>query len=333
MTEFTMPPVTQNAGGRERRVGYEIEYAGVDLDTSAEIVRNITGGRLERTNPFHYDLHDTEYGDFIIEIDASILHEQAYEKYLSQVGIDIDTLDLRAPLEKLLRSVATVVVPHEIVTPPLPLSRMQLIDQIRESLVEAKARGTSESVLYGFGVHINPDLPATDAATLLAHMRAYGLLYDWISQQSKVDWSRRIGPYIKPWPAEYLQLILQPDYAPSRPQLAEDYIRHTPSRNHALDMLPVLVHLEGTHLLQHLKEPDLIKPRPAFHYRLPNCLIGDPDWRIANEWHYWIMIERLAADRSLLERCMRDWHRYENSWLQQLLHSWTGIVNGHVRKL
>ncbi|MDZ7734736.1 MAG: amidoligase family protein [Gammaproteobacteria bacterium] len=162
----------------------------------------------------------------------------------------------------------------------MPLSRMQLIDQIRESLVEAKARGTSESVLYGFGVHINPDLPATDAGTLLAHMRAYGLLYDWISQQSKVDWSRRIGPYIKPWPDEYLQLILQPDYAPSRPQLAEDYVRHIPSRNHALDMLPVLVHLEGTHLLQHLKEPDLIKPRPALS--LPAAQLPDRRSRVAH---------------------------------------------------
>ncbi|MDZ7734735.1 MAG: amidoligase family protein [Gammaproteobacteria bacterium] len=114
MSEFMQPPVTTNADGRERRVGYEIEYAGVDLDTSAAIVKDIAGGRLERTNPFHYDLRDTEYGDFSIEVDASILHEQAYEKYLSQVGIDIDTLDLRAPLEKLLRSVATVVVPHEM---------------------------------------------------------------------------------------------------------------------------------------------------------------------------------------------------------------------------
>lgn len=333
MTEFTMPPVTHNAGGRERCVGYEIEYAGVDLDSSAEIVFKIAGGRLEHTNPFHYDLQDTEYGDFSIEVDASILHEQAYEKYLTQAGIDIDELELRGPLEKMLRSVAAIAVPNEIVTPPLPLSHMQLIDDIREALVGARARGTSESVLYGFGVHVNPELPAADAGSLLAHMRAFCLLYDWICKQSKVDWSRRIGPYIKPWPDDYIKLLMQDDYKPARAQLADDYVKYVPSRNHALDMLPALTYIEGERLLEQVKEPDLIKPRPAFHYRLPNCLIGDPDWRIAHEWHYWAMIEQLAANDSVLQTMMDDWRQYESSWLQHLLHSWPGIVDGLVQKL
>ena len=333
MNEFVMPPVTHNAGGKERCVGYEIEYAGVELDASAEIVRDIAGGELKRGNPFHYDLCDTVYGDFSIEVDASILHEQAYEKYLAQAGIDIDELELRGPLEKLLRSVASIAVPNEIVTPPLPLSRMQLIDDIRAALVRAEARGTSESVLYGFGVHINPELPVEEAESLLAHMRAYCLLYDWICKQSKVDWSRQIGPYIKPWPSDYLNLILDPDYSPSRAQLAADYVNHVPSRNHALDMLPALTHLEGKQLLKQAREPELIKPRPAFHYRLPNCLIGDPDWRIAHEWNYWVMIERLAANSSLLESLMNDRRRYQSSWLKHLLHSWPDIVDDLVQKL
>jgi len=332
MSEFVMPPITHDAEGRERGVGYEIEYAGVDLDTSAAILRDIAGGELERGNPFHYELRDTEFGDFVIEIDASILHEQAYEKYLTQVGIDIDSLDLRAPVENLLRSVATIMVPHEIVTPPLPLGKMRIVDDIREALVSAEARGTGESVLYGFGVHINPELPVTDAAGLLAHMRAYCLLYDWICRESKVDWSRRIGPHIKPWPDEYIEYLLQEDYRPSCAQLADDYVRFVPSRNHALDMLPAFVHLEGERLLSAVREPHLVKPRPAFHYRLPNCLIGDPDWRIAGEWHYWIRIERLAADTTLLEELMQDWRRYHSSWLRRRLHSWPDIVDGVVRQ-
>ncbi len=333
MNEFIQPPFRHTAEGRERRVGYEIEYAGVDLDTSANIVNSIAGGRLERTNPFHYDLRDTAFGDFSIEVDASILHEQAYEKYLIQAGINIDSLELRGPLENLLRSVATIVVPHEIVTPPLPLDCMTLIDDIRASLVNAEARGTSESVLYGFGVHINPELPTADSDSLLAFMRSFSLLYDWICKQSKVDWSRRIGPYIKPWPDEYIKLIMQPDYNPTRPQLADDYVHAIPSRNHALDMLPALTQLEGQRLLHHLKEPELIKPRPAFHYRLPNCLIGDPDWRIAHEWRYWVMIERLAADGERLTELMQAWRQHETSWLPHLLESWPGIVDAHLPEL
>lgn len=330
MTEFAMPPVQQGPSGQLRRVGYEIEYAGVDIETSAAIVNDIAGGTLKRTNPFHYDIVDTPHGDFSVEIDATLLHEQAYEKYLKQVGIDIDSLDLRAPLEKLLRSVATIIVPHEIITPPLPLTRMHIIDEIRAALVTVEARGTRESVLYGFGVHINPELPADTAESLLAHLRAYCLAYDWICRQSQVDWSRRIGPYINRYPEQYVELIMQPDYEPTRAQLARDYVHHIPSRNHALDMLPALVYLESDTILQLTREPVLIKPRPTFHYRLPNCLIGDPDWRVAHEWYYWVLVEELAADSERLKSIMQDYWQHKASWLPTLFHSWPDIVNGYL---
>jgi hypothetical protein len=44
-----------------------------------------------------------------------------------------------------------------------------------------------------------------------------------------------------------------------------------------------------------------VRPRPAFHYRLPNCRVDDPSWRVAREWNYWIAIEELAADRKRRE--------------------------------
>lgn len=333
MTDFLMPPVRHGPSGQLRRVGYEIEYAGVDIETSARIVNEIAGGTLKRTNPFHYDIRDTGYGDFSIEVDATLLHEQAYEKYLEHAGIDIDNLDLRAPLEKLLLTIANMFVPHEIITPPLALDSMDIIDSIRAALVEMEARGTSESILYGFGVHINPELPAEDADTLLAHLRAYCLLYDWICKQSRVDWSRRIGPYINHYPEEYIELIMQPDYKPSRRQLAHDYIYHIPSRNHALDMLPALVYLEGNELLPLAREPGMIKPRPAFHYRLPNCLIGDPHWQVAHEWHYWVMVERLAANTERLTQIMNDYRQNKASWLHSIFHPWPDVINGHIEAL
>ena len=48
-------------------------------------------------------------------------------------------------------------------------------------------------------------------------------------------------------------------------------------------------------------EKDLIKPRPAFHYRLPNCLVDEPEWNLAVPWNDWVAIERLARDRTALE--------------------------------
>lgn len=333
MTEFMQPPQRAGLDGGERRVGYEIEYAGVDIDTSAQLVHTVTGGELNRRNAFHYDINNSHYGDFRIEVDASLLHDQSYEKYLRQLGIDLDELDLRAPLENLLESVAAIAVPNEIVTPPLPLGNMGIIDDIRAALVGARARGTRESPLYGFGVHINPELPGTDAASLLAHLRAFCLLYEWIGARSHIDWSRRIGPYINRYPDAYIDLIMQQDYTPTRSELAADYVRLVPSRNHALDMLPALVHLEGDHLLAQLREPELIKPRPAFHYRLPNCLIGDPEWRVAHEWRYWALVERLAANRSMLTALIHDFRRYRSSWFKRLLRGWPGIVDGYCKNL
>lgn len=333
MADFVLPPVVTDSSGQERRAGYEIEYAGVDLEFSARMVNRLAGGQLLRENPFHYVIKGTDYGDFSVEVDASLLHEQAYEKYLKRVGINIDELDLRVPLESLLARIASVAVPHEIITPPLPFSDMTLIDRIRAELFKAKARGTSESILYGFGVHINPSLPGYGADSLLAYLRAFCLLYDWICKKSKVDWSRRIGPYINRYPDDYVALIMRADYRPDRAQLAEDYVTHIPSRNHALDMLPALVYLEGNRLLASLKEPELIKPRPAFHYRLPNCLIGDPDWRVAHEWRNWVRIERLAHDSTLLNKLTEAYSRYQNSWFDPLLHSWPDRIDAHAAAL
>lgn len=330
MSEFRSPPVTKNPDGIERRVGYEIEYAGVDMEEAASLLRDVVGGEIERGNPFHFDLRGSEFGDFVIEVDAQVLHEQTYESYLRSVGIDIDKLDLRGPVETLIGSLASIAVPQEIVTPPLPLSRMSLMEDIRAALVGAKARGTGDSVLYGFGVHINPDLPATSAASLLAHLRAYCLLFDWIVERDGVDWSRRIGPFIRRYPQEYVDLLMQTDYAPDRAQLAQDYVTHMPSRNYALDMLPVLVELEGESLLETVKQAELVKPRPAFHYRLPNCQIGDPAWRIANAWNDWVEVERLAADADRLEVVMQAYREHREAWLTPLVQSWSSIVADHV---
>jgi hypothetical protein len=327
MSEFRQPPKVTTHEGKPRRVGFEIEYAGVDLEQSAEIVRDITGGEIHRESPFRYKICDTSHGDYTIEVDANLLQDKKYEKYLRQAGIDIDKLDLRAPVEKLIKSAAATLVPNEIVSPPLPLDAIALVDDIRAGLVQREAHGTQAFILYGFGVHMNPELPDTRVETLLAYLQAFVLLYDWICEKTHVDWTRRIGPYINPYPKKYITLILSPGYQPDIENLVQDYVRHIPSRNHALDMLPALVWMQGDKLLQQLKEPELIKPRPAFHYRLPNCLLDDPGWRIADEWNYWIAIEELANDSSKLKSLAGKYLAYHDSVIRRMFTSWTRIVD------
>ena len=71
-----------------------------------------------------------------------------------------------------------------------------------------------------------------------------GQLFDWLRSRCHPDLSRRISPYIEPYPLDYARLILQPDYAPDSGRLIDDYLRHNPTRNRALDMLPVFAHLD-----------------------------------------------------------------------------------------
>jgi hypothetical protein len=67
-------------------------------------------------------------------------------------------------------------------------------------------------------------------------------------------------------------------------------------------------------------ERELIKPRPTWHYRLPNCLIDDPDWSLRDPWREWVRIEKLAADPDALAAAARA--RLGNS--SSLQRWWSG---------
>jgi hypothetical protein len=74
-----------------------------------------------------------------------------------------------------------------------------------------------------------------------------------------------------------------------------------------------------------------IKARPAFHYRLPNCLIDRPGWSLAESWNRWWIIEELArqpaalddlsarfldAHRSVVGVSRRQWTEQVQQWLE-----------------
>ena len=92
--------------------------------------------------------------------------------------------------------------------------------------------------------------------------------------------------------------MLDPSYAPDEDALIGDYLEANPTRNRALDMLPVLATLQEERVLAAAKESENVKARPTFHYRLPNCLIDDRSWSFGVEWNRWVEVERLAADEA-----------------------------------
>ncbi|WP_376695770.1 amidoligase family protein [Wenzhouxiangella sp. EGI_FJ10305] len=299
---FQPPPRSDNPDGSTRRVGIEIEMAGLRPEQVAEAVTDCIGGSVEVDSAFLTRIRDTEFGDFQVELDADLLKSRQYQDLLAELGIDIGEGDEREQIEALISRVAGLVVPLELVAPPVPWTRLEALDGIRERLHRAGARGTQSSPFYAFGMQLNIEAASLQADYLLSIIRAFLLSYDKLIEAERVDLSRRITPYVQPFPEEYLAHVLQADYTPGLDELIDDYLHLTPTRNRPLDMLPMFAFLDENRVMSAPVETHLIKARPAFHYRLPNCLIDQPDWSLATAWNRWIEIERLADDGERLER-------------------------------
>jgi hypothetical protein len=314
--------------GRVRRAGFEFEFAGPDIKTSARIVSDVFGGEHLVRSTFEHIVR-TELGDFSVEIDASLLKDKKYEKPLRAIGIDPDKTDTEW-LEKALLDTFSTLVPIEIGTPPIPIDQLDRLDDLRERLQAARAKGTRASILYAFGFHINPELPTDDAGVIRDFLRAFLLLYPWMKERAEVDLTRRVSPYINAFPDEYARLILQADYPASRQRLIDDYLEHNPTRNRPLDMLPVLAHLDDARVMSRVEDPHLVKPRPAFHYRLPNCMLDEADWRVAHEWNTWVAVERLANDPRLLAEMSREYLDADRKSFKPFVDKWPALLEGYI---
>ncbi len=298
---FDPLPRETTPAGDLRRVGLELEVASIPPQAMGEAVTAVLGGTIEHESAFLSRVRGTDLGDFNIELDASILRDRRYQEALAEVGIDIGHGNARDNIEELMSRIAGLVVPRELVGPPIPWTEFARLDEIRLRLHEAGAKGTHSSPFYAFGLQLNIEAASLDAGYLLAMLRAFLLKYDWLLERSDVDLARRISPYVQSYPEDYVAHVLDPDYQPDLTTLIDDFLYYTPTRNRPLDMLPLFAHIDEERVMAAPVEKELIKPRPAFHYRLPNCLIDEPDWNLSVPWNDWIVVERLAGDPAALK--------------------------------
>lgn len=280
---FAMPPLLDTKSGERRRVGFELEFSGVTLKQAGEAVQSALGGELHSDSVAELSLHN-ELGRFNIEIDWDFLKREAAEAGAEEGG--------DGWLE-LLSQAASLVVPIEVVCPPLPLDRLKDLEPLAPALREAGARGTEDSLIAAYGVHINAEIPQLNAETLDAYLRAFALLQWWLVQAHRVDIARRVSPYIDLYPETYIRLLLERE-KPTLDNVFRDYLQHNATRNRALDLLPLLAEIDEARVRRAVDDPR-IKPRPAFHYRLPNCQIEKPGWTLASSWNTWCVVEALAA--------------------------------------
>jgi hypothetical protein len=311
-----LPPRCHGPDGRPRRVGVELEFTGPDCRSVAGIARDLFGGRLEERDAYCFRVEGSELGDLTIELDMRAAHPSPD-----------DTADgmgqrVKQAAHTAIGAVGSLLMPFEVAFPPLPIERLAEVDRLVGTLREHGAKGTRDRLLNAFGLHLNPEIAARDAAYLAAHLKAFALLASWLREEIDMDLARRLSPYTRPYPDAYVRLLADPAYRPDLARLADDYLDANPTRDRELDMLPVLAEL-APERVNHRIQGQKVKPRPAFHYRLPDSRVDEPGWSVAVDWNRWVAVERLAAEPERLAALGQAFLEHfagcpSRAWLEEL---------------
>lgn len=316
-----LPPWRTTAAGAPRRVGVEVELIGPDVQRTAAVLVETLGGTPETVSPYETIVHGDEAGPWRVELDFRWLREKGRER-----SADAERSALDALSERLLRSGAEAIVPVELVSPPLAMRRLGEVQRVVDALRRTGALGTRAGLSYAFGMQLNPEMPRLDAPTILAYLRAFLCLYPWLLREGRVDLTRRLTRYVAPFPEAYVRRVLEPGYRPGLGRLIDDYLETNPTRNRALDFLPLFTELDEARVRRAVGD-ELVKARPALHYRLPNSEIDDPAWGVHLAWGRWLQVEHLAADAPRLAGAAADYaHHLHRSSLRKLVHDWAEEV-------
>jgi hypothetical protein len=317
-----LPERVKTAESSERRIGIEIELAGVEADVMAGLITELYGGEQSQQSRFEIEVVDTRFGDFRLELDSAYLKELAAREAANETPPG----QLESITAGLLARASELVVPWEIVAPPIAFAEARSLCELISRLRREGALGTRYALQFAFGLHLNPELPNLETATIVNYLRAYFCLYDWIVAEEKIDLTRKLTPYIDHFKKPYVRMLIDPGYRPTQQQLIDDYLQHNPTRNRSMDMLPLFAHLDPIRVKKTVDDPR-IKPRPTFHYRLPNCDIDNPDWNLDHPWLLWLEVERLSNDEARLLRFCEAYSQVldslipplgDNSWLNQV---------------
>ncbi len=308
----------------------EIEFANISARRAASLVRACFGGKSTQISEHRYTVEAPGIGSFRIELDAQLAHptsnttgqitEIAETSLLGKVSEITEIIDVKA--REILGNAIADFVPTEIVCPPIAWNEIGKLDKLIDNLASNGAEDTYDSPIYGFGLHLNPEVASFSPEYLLAHVQAFVVLAPWLRSHSKQDLARNLLPHANPFPIGFLDLISDPNYSPDLDTLIRDYWQHNPTRNRELDMLPLLKHCHPK-LLNGLIDVALVSARPTFHYRLPDCGFRQPGWSIVTEWNQWACVEHLAFHAPLLQNGLSLVH---NNASDEHLIDWAKIV-------
>ncbi len=290
---WPLPPEPYTQGGWQRRVGLELEFAGLSVAETAALLHRRFDAKIAVRSRHDVSASVPDVGEAEIALDT----RHAIHKPKDSA--------LVADLRDLVGDAAGIVVPTEITAPPVEIDRAGILDQISDTLRKAGARGTRAAPTNAFAMQLNVEAAAIDAQATLAILRSFLVLEDWLRDEIDVDNMRSALGFEHRFPVDYQLNVLDPAYAPSVDQLIDDYLVANPTRNRPLDLLPLLAEIDEARI-RAILPAEKVKPRPAYHYRLPDCRIDDADWSPRREWERWLAVERLAAKPQRLEAALRE---------------------------
>ena len=270
-----------------RRTGVEIEFGGLSVDQTAQILRDLWGGDIHERQEREITLEGGRLGKVRVELDISLASKWAEDMAAQALG------DL---------------VPVEIVTAPLSQSQLPACEALLDALHQQGGMGTQAKLGYGFGVHLNTELPDAGTPAFMRVVRAFALLEDWLRQSDPLDAARRLLPFVNPWPLALVDaLAVRSDWTLA--EFAQTYAGLAPARGFGLDVLPALQHA-CPDALDAVPRDQLKGGRPTFHYRLPETRLGDAQWSLAYEWNRWVLVEHVACDAKLMAALAQAWQAH-----------------------
>ena len=321
-----MPDILRTKEGSQRKVGVEIELSGLGYEQLLKLCSKLLGGDIHPVSRYVSEVQ-TDLGPFTIELDSDPIKDLDLQDALLPQSVR----ELGGHAMSVIDAAAEKIVPLEIISPPIPFTELERVEMLCDELREAGALGSREAIYYAFGLQLNPELPDLEPSTLLRYLRGFAALYEWLKARHQVDISRKLTTYIEPWSSAYIDLLISDSYAPDMEQLMKDYLHYNPTRNKALDLLPLFAHIDKQLLARYVGDPR-IKSRPTLHYRLPDCDIDNPGWHFSTVWNDWVMLEQLVANAPNLSDLNRVFRESRKLSLHNLTHSWVETTNQWLRE-
>ena len=122
---FELPPTIHREDGNTRSVGFELEFSGISLDETVSAIQSAMGMELRSETAAERILHSESFGEFSVELDWDYLKRKAAEN---------DKQDEGEEWIGRLSQAAAMLVPVEVVCPPIPLTDLAILPRCRISV-------------------------------------------------------------------------------------------------------------------------------------------------------------------------------------------------------